>query len=82
MGVNELLGLIINEKEQKELEYLLRREMDELLYDFNYHGIDPEVRLAIKDRYATLFNLYKRFASHSDCLHYTPTKYFANLKRK
>ncbi|MGM8216126.1 hypothetical protein ACLIA0_11185 [Bacillaceae bacterium W0354] len=76
-----MLGLMISEQEQKELEYLLRREMDELLYDFNYQGMDPQVKKAIKERYTTLFNLYKRFASHSECLHYTPTKNFPKAKK-
>ncbi|WP_124224023.1 hypothetical protein [Aquisalibacillus elongatus] len=75
-----MLGLLINEQEQRELEYLLKREMDELIYDFNYDHIDGQVREAIKERYTTLFNIFKRMASHTSCLHYTPKKNFPNVK--
>ncbi len=78
MGGKTLLGLMISEEEKKELEYLLRREMDELLFDFNYQGIDEQVKQAIQERYTTLFNLYKRFAPQSQCLNYTPNKNFIN----
>lgn len=79
MGGKKLLGLMVTEQEQKELKYLLRREMDELLYDFNYQGMDEQVKDAIKDRYQTLFNLYKRFATESECLQYTPNKNFPRV---
>lgn len=52
MGGKTLLGLMISEEEKKELEYLLRREMDELLFDFNYQGIDEQVKQAIQERYS------------------------------
>lgn len=75
-----LLGILINEKEQKELEYLLKKEMDELLYDFNYHEFDTQVKQSIQKRYMTLFNLYKRFASQQELVNYTPRKNFPRVK--
>ena len=29
-----MLGILLTEKEQHEIEYLIRRELDELLFDF------------------------------------------------
>ncbi|WP_343784032.1 hypothetical protein [Alkalibacillus silvisoli] len=80
MEVNEMIGLMVNDQEQKELEYLLKREMDELLYDFSHHDLDPQLQQAIKERYTLLFNIYKRFASHKECLKYTPHKNLFNAK--
>lgn len=78
--MNVLLGLLITEQEQKELEYLLKREMDELIYDFNYENMDSRVKEAIKERYTLLFNIFKRMANHSSCIKYTPRKNFPNVK--
>ncbi|WP_443140050.1 hypothetical protein [Piscibacillus sp. B03] len=78
--MNVLIGLLITEQEQKELEYLLKREMDELIFDFNYENIDHQVKDAIKDRYKLLFNIFKRMADHSTCIKYTPRKNFPNVK--
>ncbi|SER12136.1 hypothetical protein [Piscibacillus halophilus] len=75
-----MLGLLITEQEQKELEYLLKREMDELIYDFNYENMDSRVKEAIKERYVLLFNIFKRMANHSSCIKYTPRKNFPNVK--
>ncbi|MFD2640066.1 hypothetical protein [Piscibacillus salipiscarius] len=75
-----MLGLMIKEQEQKELEYLLKREMDELIFDFNYENMDGQVKEAIKERYTLLFNIFKRLASHSTCVRYIPRKNFPNVK--
>ncbi|MET3683966.1 hypothetical protein ABID56_002091 [Alkalibacillus flavidus] len=75
-----MLGFLVNGAEQKELEYLLKREMDELLYDFNYHDLDSHVQQAIKERYRLLFNIYKRFAGQKDCLKYIPHKNLFDVK--
>ncbi|TFB14760.1 hypothetical protein E3U55_12750 [Filobacillus milosensis] len=75
-----MLGLMITEQEQKEIEYLLKREMDELLYDFNYQDMDKQVKEAIKERYSILFNIFRRMANHSSCLNYTPKKNFPRVK--
>ncbi|WP_188208041.1 hypothetical protein [Alkalibacillus aidingensis] len=69
-----MIGLMVNEYEQKEIEYLLRKEMDELLYDFTHMDLEEQVKEAIRERYILLFNIYKRFASQKDCLKYTPNR--------
>lgn len=43
-----MLGLLINEKEQKELEYLLKKEMDELLFEVTCDDFNAEIKNSIK----------------------------------
>jgi hypothetical protein len=65
-----MLGFLINQKEASEIEYLIRREMDELLYDLRDDRFDKIVKGAMNERYATLFTLYKRVAPPKECLKY------------
>jgi len=65
-----MLGLLINDIEQKEMEYLLKRELDELLMDFEDHRIDHLVKRAMRERYRILFQLLRRVASEQECLKY------------
>ena len=69
-----MLGMIVNFKEVQELEYLLKREMDELLYDFEDSRIDAVVKRAMEERYDMLFNLYRRIAPPVDCVKYMRQK--------
>lgn len=69
-----MLGLIVNDKEMQELEYLLKREMEELLFDFEDHRIDNVVKKAMEERYQILFNLYRRIASPNECTKYIRQK--------
>ncbi|GGD03136.1 hypothetical protein GCM10007216_37300 [Thalassobacillus devorans] len=69
-----MLGLLMNENEREEIEYLIKREMDELLFDLNDHRIDHMVKRAMQERYQLLFELFKRVASHHECLKYMPRK--------
>lgn len=65
-----MLGMLMNEKEAKEIEYLIKREMDEILYDLRDERIDGIVKRAMDERYSILFALYKRVASPNECLKY------------
>jgi hypothetical protein len=65
-----VLGLLISKQEIKEVEYLLKREMEELLLDLQNSRLDHIVKRALEERYQTLFCLFKRFASSKDCLKY------------
>jgi hypothetical protein len=71
--VKVLLGLLINEREKQEIEYLLKREMDEILFDLKDGRIDHIVKRAMNERYEILFSLFKRIASHKECLQYIKT---------
>ncbi|MRG88069.1 hypothetical protein [Salinibacillus xinjiangensis] len=72
-----MYGLMISEIEKKEFEYLLKREMEELILDLKSRNIDHVVKRAMRERYQILFRLFKRFADQSECLKYLPSKYFS-----
>lgn len=65
-----MLGLLINKMEQKEMEYLLKRELEELLMDLEDQRIDSVVKKAMRDRYKTLFQLLRRVSNEQECLKY------------
>jgi hypothetical protein len=65
-----MLGLLINEKEVKEIEYLIKREMDEILFDLRDERIDQIVKRAMEERYKILFTLFRRMASPNECMKY------------
>ncbi|CAG9610079.1 hypothetical protein [Pseudoneobacillus rhizosphaerae] len=65
-----MLGMLVNEKEVKEIQYLIKREMDEILFDLKDERIDHIVKRAMEERYKILFSLFKRVASPSECLKY------------
>jgi len=65
-----MFGLLINEKEVKEMEYLIKRELDEILFDLKDERIDTIVKRAMEERYKTLFTLFRRVASPQECLKY------------
>ncbi len=69
-----MMGLMISEMEQKELEYVLKRELDEILFDFQDARIDTFVKRAMEERYKILFNLFKRVAPTSECMKYMRSK--------
>jgi hypothetical protein len=69
-GGYSMFGLLINDKEVKEMEYLIKREMDEILFDLRDDRIDHIVKRAMEERYKVLFTLFRRVASPHDCLKY------------
>ncbi|WP_102029451.1 hypothetical protein [Salirhabdus sp. Marseille-P4669] len=71
-----MYGFILNEAEIKEFEYLLKREMEELILDLKSREIDHIVKRAMRERYQILYKLFKRYADQADCMRYLPSKYF------
>jgi len=69
-----MLGLLVNSQEQKELEYMLKRELEEVLLDLEDPRIDTLVKETMRERYKTVFQLLRRIASTEDCLKYLPKK--------
>ncbi|WP_246946193.1 hypothetical protein [Bacillus pinisoli] len=69
-----MIGFMLNTMEQKELEYLLKREMDEILHDLQDHRIDHIVKRAMEERYQILFKLFKRVATPQECSKYLRPK--------
>lgn len=75
-----MLAFLVNKREIKELEYLLKREMEEILHDLNDSRIDHGVKAAMEERYQVLFNFFKRFASERECSRYLRSKKFKGNK--
>lgn len=69
-----MLGLLINHTEQKEIEYLIKRELDEIIFDLDDNRIDNMVKSAMKERYKVLFQLLRRVASEKECMRYMPKR--------
>ncbi len=65
--------MLINSREKQEVEYLLKREMDEILFDLKDSRIDHIVKRAMEERYKILFSLFRRVASPKECLKYMKT---------
>ncbi|MFY0546422.1 hypothetical protein [Brevibacillus sp. H7] len=65
-----MLGFLFNTKEVQELEYLLKRELEEMLLDFSDKRIDYLVKRAMEERYSILFRMYARVASPNDLSKY------------
>ncbi|MGY3716629.1 hypothetical protein ACWE42_14010 [Sutcliffiella cohnii] len=70
-----MIGMLLNKKEVKEMEYLLKRELEELLLDFDDNRIDHLVKHAMEERYQLLYKLYTRIAPHSECVKYIRRKH-------
>ncbi|WP_286164827.1 hypothetical protein [Clostridium sp. 1xD42-85] len=72
--MKQMLGLLINNMEQKELEYLIRRELEELLMDLEDSRIDNIVKESMRERYQMLFQLFRRVANEKECMKYMPKR--------
>ncbi|WP_059048914.1 hypothetical protein [Paenibacillus senegalimassiliensis] len=57
-----MLGMLFTDHEYKELDYVLRKELDEMLLDMSDMRLDQDIREAIANRYKTVFRMYARFA--------------------
>lgn len=69
-----MIGLLINEMEQKEIEYLVKRELEELLLDLEDSRIDQMVKQSMHLRYRNLFQLLRRVSSENEYLKYIPER--------
>ena len=65
-----MLGVLLNDRECKELNYLLRKELDEMLLDLSDHRIDADIKVAIESRYKVIFRMYARLASPKELSKY------------
>lgn len=70
-----MLGMLFNERECKEFDYVLRKELDELILDMSDERLDGEIRKSIVKRYKVIFRMYARIASPKQL-----SKYAVNLK--
>lgn len=75
-----MLGMLFNEKECKELDYVLRKELDEMLFDLGDKRLDQDIRQAISKRYKTVFQMYARVAPPKELSKYARNNKFPQLK--
>lgn len=69
-----MLGLLFTDKECRELDYMLRKELDEMLLDLRDQRIDETMRTAIANRYKIIFRMYARLASPKELSRYALRK--------
>ena len=69
-----MLGMMLNGKESLELEYLIKKELEELLLDLGDERIDGLVRRAMEERYKIIFKLYGRFVTPKELSKYIRKK--------
>jgi hypothetical protein len=73
-----MLGFMLTDREGKELAYLIKKELEELLLDLSDPRIDDKVKQSMENRYQILFKMLTRFGSNHECAKYMRTK---NKKR-
>ncbi|ALS24902.1 MULTISPECIES: hypothetical protein [Paenibacillus] len=71
-----MLGFLFNERECKELNYVLRKELDEMLFDLNDQRIDTDIKKAIESRYKVIFRMYARLASPKEISKYARNRMY------
>ena len=65
-----MLGVMFNDRECKELNYMLRKELDEMLLDLSDQRINADIKLAIESRYKVIFRMYARLVSSKELSKY------------
>lgn len=65
-----MLGMLINDREKRELEYMIKRELEELLMDLEDNRLDHLVKQTLRDRYQVLFKILQRVSTNQECLKY------------
>ncbi|MBC8078828.1 MAG: hypothetical protein H7X86_00660 [Gorillibacterium sp.] len=69
-----MLGFLFNEMECRELEYMLRKELDEMMFDLKDEQLSRDVYVAIEKRYRVVFRMYARLASPKEISRYARNK--------
>ena len=73
---DNLLGIMLTKEEKKEIEYILKRELEELLFDFEDERIHSVVKKAMGERYKIIFCLFRRVANREECIRYVRKRIF------
>lgn len=69
-----MIGFLFNDRECRELDYVLRKELEEMLFDLNDQRMDQDIKTAIETRYKVIFRMYARLASPRDISRYARNK--------
>ncbi|WP_257351211.1 hypothetical protein [Pseudalkalibacillus decolorationis] len=65
-----MLGFLLNEKEVKEMEYVLKKELEELSHDLEDRHIEGLIKRAMEERYQLVFRVLQRFSTPAECVKY------------
>lgn len=65
-----LLGMLLSDRECREFNYLLRKELDEMQLDLKDGRIDASMKAAIELRYKVIFRMFARIASPKELSQY------------
>ncbi|WP_246625286.1 hypothetical protein [Fictibacillus nanhaiensis] len=66
--------MLLNHQELNEFEYVLKKEMEELICDLEDKKIDGIVKMVLEERYQIIYRLFCRFAKPADCRRYLRQK--------
>ncbi|MDP5276922.1 hypothetical protein [Chengkuizengella axinellae] len=72
-----MLGILFNDRETQEIDYLLRKELDEMLLDLRDMKLDRQMKAAIEARYKVIFRMYARLASPKQLSKYAITRKYS-----
>lgn len=72
-----MMGFLFSARECSEIKYLIRKELEEVLFDLGDYRTDEIVRKTMEERYHMLFRMYARFVSSKEL-----AKYIRNKKYK
>lgn len=65
-----MLGMLFDDKECRELNYMFRKELDEILHDLSDGRLDPQMKDVIQARYKLIFRMYARLATPKELSKY------------
>ncbi|KMK74912.1 hypothetical protein [Alkalihalobacillus pseudalcaliphilus] len=69
-----MLGFLLTTKEVQEVEYMLKRELEEILLDLTDPRIDHVVKHAMEEKYEIVYGIFKRIVSPEERLKYALPK--------
>jgi hypothetical protein len=65
-----MIGMLLNDTECNELNFMIRKELDEMLVDLQDERLDHTLKIAIRARYKLVFRLFARFANQRELSRY------------
>ena len=65
-----MIGILINEKEQLEMIYVIKRELDEILFDLGDERISYVLKKSMLERFNILISLLQRVSKESEWRNY------------
>ncbi|MBO9610017.1 MAG: hypothetical protein J7639_28930 [Paenibacillaceae bacterium] len=69
-----MIGFLFNDRECRELDYVLRKELDEMLFDLSDKRTENDMKEAIESRYRVIFRMYARLASPKEISKYARSR--------